>query len=710
MLSNKIILLIGIIIIGIIVAGILIIYPPNTTQNSSPTSVLSNSLFTTVNYNAGNYNFKNTTIEGTNITILGTSYLDNLLGGNWSFLNQNIASSNFSNGINKVTIYNFTNKTGYNLAVFIVSFNNTENSSNTFDSEMSSIRLTPNISASFGASNSQYAYGIFGGTIGSTTPETLTLGLGQYSKYIISLQLYSASSSSTSLKTSKSKLIEMLNNMEYMPKNLTTLTPSHITINKVKNIFGGNWTIANSSSSSSNIINNTAINIENFTGPSNYSLSFISELFKSPINATNTFNNALNSLTTITGINVINGVLSNGHIVLLASGKLYGNNNKPIILAESVFGNYILEEKISLNSNTLINQNIVSPGLINLLNNMENAQSLTLNSTTTLANQSKLYNLTKPPVNLNKQLFLTTNTLNTTLGNNWKFLNTYNLTYNIPLTSKWIIIENFSNSQNQSLVLEIAKQDNFTATSNSYNVGANVLFGANPLNISVGALYNGSAYSNLSVTTITLASKNFLGYISPVGNYLIELSLSKNSSSNNTNALYSYQIPLKSVLEYVYKNITSSMIINKTNKPVYPTTQELEGLFGGAWNSLSQTNISKTNNGIINAVMENYTSNLGYNVSVIINTMNNSNVANSYYSSTTRYYLTHQITSFGALNTDYAYTISNNQTLSGNSVVNVFGPYGVYFTTISLHSNKNNSTSLETLKNDTIKLLQDTEK
>lgn len=418
MLSNKIILLIGIIIIGIIVAGILIIYPPNTTQNSSPTSVLSNSLFTTVNYNAGNYNFKNTTIEGTNITILGTSYLDNLLGGNWSFLNQNIASSNFSNGINKVTIYNFTNKTGYNLAVFIVSFNNTENSSNTFDSEMSSIRLTPNISASFGASNSQYAYGIFGGTIGSTTPETLTLGLGQYSKYIISLQLYSASSSSTSLKTSKSKLIEMLNNMEYMPKNLTTLTPSHITINKVKNIFGGNWTIANSSSSSSNIINNTAINIENFTGPSNYSLSFISELFKSPINATNTFNNALNSLTTITGINVINGVLSNGHIVLLASGKLYGNNNKPIILAESVFGNYILEEKISLNSNTLINQNIVSPGLINLLNNMENAQSLTLNSTTTLANQSKLYNLTKPPVNLNKQLFLTTNTLNTTLGNN----------------------------------------------------------------------------------------------------------------------------------------------------------------------------------------------------------------------------------------------------------------------------------------------------
>ena len=704
--SNKLLILAGVIII-VIVAGTALILSNSNALKSTNTTINSNT-----NSNIPtNSSFQNIILSNeSNITILGIKNIDTILKGSWSFTNKNVEIPNTSSGIKKISIYNFTNNTGYSLNIFIVSFNNTESASNEFNLEASSARNSPNVTYTFGALNSQYGYGIFSGNIPSTTgTKTINVGVGQYKNYLIDLQLLPTTTQTIQFNNIVKKLYTVLNEMEPIPKNISILNSSTTTTAKLKNIFGSNWIFTKNSTITLNTTTPITLELENYSSTLGYNLSVGKITFKNASNAIKSFNSGLLSFKNTTGITVVNGDLSNGHSVFIVGGSIYNNNNKRIVSAGSIFGNYVLEVNMYLSNNSIINENITSPGMIDLLNNLENAPLLAPNSTTNLLNQSNSLSSKIPSVS-NKQLFINTTTVDSILGNSWKFLNTTNITSNLPQYAKWFAVENFNNLLGQDFVVQVGEFYNASDAALLYNTGANALFGANILNLTVSSFHGGLAYSNLSVISFNSNAntfKKFLGYIAPDGNYIIELSLSENTI--NYSSLNNYQPLLKNVLENVYLTLHNSSI--QSLRLSYPTTQELKNIFNGSWTALPVSTFQLSGlKGEKAVTIKNFTSTTGYNISVIIATMNNTIYADNAYKTTTmNSLLNKQKTIFGAFNTDYAYTTSNASISNNVSIIKSFGAYGDNLTIVSLYTNKNKSLTNGTLDSLITKVLQSME-
>ncbi len=655
----------------------------NNTKATTTVSSSSNTQTTTLNNSKGT---PKPQIRSA-LSIPNITELNSIFGGSWSFLNQSNVTSNLPYGAKSLSIMNFTNTTGYRINIVIMAFNNTSNASVAYNIESSSINSATNLSVAHGALNFGYAYTTIGGKVYSANGKKTVIASSPFSKYIVSMDIYSETNTTLSFENFTEKLISTLNNIE-IPKNLSyvlKLTP--ITSNNLKNVLGSNWTLIKESNITINNSGGTHLLLENFSSPSGYNVSFYIGELNSIINASERYNYGLSSFNGATNISVLNGALLNDYAVSIVGGDIYNNAGDKIVSISGPFGKQVLGIGI-YKYNGVINESLVAPGLIDLIEISEGINTLLIpNSTTKLATASNT--ATGNSINYNSPLFINSTQLNATIGGSWSFEKIQNITNNIPLGAKSFILENFTNTKGQTANIGIGVFYNNSGASNSYTQGLDSLSSANDINLSINSFIGGAAYFNISGEVYGgVQPKNIIEGISLDGNYLIEVGISGNASTSSSFILDAQSIK---TLTAQLRNELVSQIAPTT--PKYITTQELTSALGGTWNKINETNVTAPSPGIKYGVIENFTGSSGYNISMIILSMNSSStVSNGYNNEITSYIkngMSSNITN-GALENDYAFSVIGGNVMSnqkGQHVIVAESPYGSYALGVSIYSN-----------------------
>ncbi|MEM0201547.1 MAG: hypothetical protein QXD23_04025, partial [Candidatus Micrarchaeaceae archaeon] len=393
-------------------------------------------------------------------------------------------------------------------------------------------------------------------------------------------------------------------------------------------------------------------------------------------------------------INGINGALSDSNAAhVFLNRSLFGQLNNSVG-ASSVYGNYLL--LLNVYSNKLsINENLVLPGEISLLEKIQNAPILTNNQSTSLDNLSR-----SPPTQTNVNL-INISTLNKNLGGNWRFLKGQNITSGLPQGGLKYIVENFTNGY-ENFTLSLGNFTNTTSAVGIYNNGLQTLSKENNFKIKNNAFLGGLSYTQVSgsITNLKNQPEVLLSEINPYYRYLVQTSV---YSTNLTINLDLYKTELNNIQEQIMSEFGSMPIPGNST---YIKANQISALFGGIWNVKNNTYTNKTNYGNIKYVIKNYTDknndlikqetqifntqeNVSLNYEDIISNLisNNSNIN----------------TITGALNNGYSYTITNNTNITNNkNLVEIIAPYGNKIIQIELYPN---STKPITISNSGLLLL-----
>ena len=694
---NKIILLAIIIIVGILLETAIILSHNNQSVNIKNNSAGVNNTKLTTAVSSSNKTLTTTVNNSENktqtqiisaLSIPNITKLNSIFKGSWSFLNQNSDTSNLPYGAKSLNIINFTNSTGYRINIVIITFNSTSNASAAYNIESSSVNTATNLSVGHGSLNFGYAYTTIGGKIYSQNGKKTIIASSPFNNYIISIDIYSERNITLSFENFTRELIGTLNEIE-VPKNLSyALHPTIITSNDLKNILGQNWTLTKESNIIINNSGGTHLLLENFSSPSGYNVSFYVGELNSVINASERYNYGLSSFNGATNISVLNGALPNGYAVSIVGGDIYNNAREKVVSISGPFGKQVLGIGI-YKYNGVINESLVAPGLIDLIDISEGINtSLIPNSTTKLATASNAIT-TGNTVNYNSPLFITANQLNTTIGDSWSFEKLQNITSNIPPEAKNFILENFTNTKGQTLNIGIGIFYNNLNASNSYTQGLQSLSSANDINLSINSFAGGAAYFNISGEIYGgIQPKNIIEGISLDGNYLIDVGISGNTSA--ASSFIRNASSIKTLIAQLRDELVSQ-IAPATPKNI--TTQELTSAFGGSWSRINETNTTAPSPGIKYGIIENFSSNNGYNVSMSILSMNNSSTVSSRYNTQMNKYIKNAIVlsnmTNGALENDYAFSVIGGNVIlnqKGQHVILAVSPYGNYSLSISIYS------------------------
>ena len=657
----------------------------NNTKATTTVSSSNNTQTTTVN----NSESKTQSQVRTALSIPNITELNSIFRGSWSFLNQSNITNNLPYGAKSLSVINFTNATGYRINIIIITFNNTANASDAYNIESSSVNSATNLSVAHGALNFGYAYTTIGGKVYSANGKKTIIASSPFNKYIVSMDIYSETNVTLSCVNFTEKLIGTLNEIE-IPKNLSyvlKLTP--ITSNNLKNVFGNNWTLTKESNIIINNSGGTHLFLENFSSPSGYNVSFYVGELNSIINASERYNYGLSSFNGATNISVLNGALLNNYAVSIVGGDIYNNAGEKIVTISGPFGKQVLGIGI-YKYNGVINESLVAPGLIDLIEISEGINtSLIPNSTTKLATASNTIT-TINSVNYNSPLFITSNQLNTTIGGSWSFEKVQNITSNIPPGAKNFILENFTNAEGQTTNIGIGIFYNSSDASSAYTQGLQSLSSANDINLSINSFIGGAAYFNISGEVYGgIQPKNIIEGVSLDGNYLVEVGISGNASTASS---FIGDTPSIKTLTSQLRNELVSQIAPIT--PEYITTQELSSALGGSWKKINETNITAPSPGIKYGIIENFSNSaVDYNVSMIILSMNSSSTVSKGYNNEITSYIKNGVSNNvtnGALENDYAFSIIGGNVISnqkGQHVILAESPYGSYIVSINIYSN-----------------------